>query len=73
MCSEEILSYIYLNIYSIHELISNENLGKINDETEIPNILNTYNQKKTFNGNNDLYLIDNSYLWIIYIKEKLTL
>ena len=43
MCSEEILSYIYLNIYSIHELISNENLGKINDETEIPNILNTYN------------------------------
>ena len=73
MCSEEILSYIYLNIYSIHELISNENLGKINDETEIPNILNTYNQKKTFNGNNDLYLIDNSYLLIIYIKEKLTL
>ena len=73
MCSEEILSYIYINIYSIHELISNENLGKINDETEIPNILNTYNQKKTFNGNNDLYLIDNSYLWIIYIKEKLTL
>ena len=29
MSSEEILSYIYLNIYSIHELISNENLDKI--------------------------------------------
>jgi hypothetical protein len=64
MCSEKILSYIYPNIYSIHELIGNENLGKINDETEIPNILNTYNKKKTFNGNNDLYLIDNSYLLI---------
>ena len=69
MCSEEILSYIYLNIYSIHELISNENLGKINDETEIPNILNTYNKKKTFNGNNDLYLIDNSIYWLKYKRE----
>ena len=42
MLIEEILTYIYLNIYLIHELIKNNNLGKINNETWIPNISNFY-------------------------------
>ena len=69
MSSEEILSYIYPNIYPIHELIDDENLGKINSENGIPNIPNIISTSESSMENNGLYLIDNGYLLIIYVKK----
>ncbi len=69
MSSEEILPYIYPNIYPIHELLNYENLGKINNETFVPNIPNIISTRESSMEKNGLYLIDNGYLLIIYVKK----
>jgi protein transport protein SEC24 len=70
MSSEEILPYIYPNIYPIHELMNDTNLGKIDNETGIPNIPNIIATRESEMTNDGLYLIDNGYLLIIYVKRN---
>ena len=65
MFSEEILPYI-----AIHELLNNENLEKINNEILIPNIPNIISKRKSSMEINWLYLVDNGYFLIIYVKKN---
>ena len=68
MNSTEILSFLYPNIYSIHELYENNTLGTYNEngEIQLPSIINCNRNQLLQNG---LYLIDNGYLLIIYCKK----
>ena len=70
MSTEEILPFIYPNIYPIHELVNDNNLGKINNETGIPNFPNLISTTENSMTNDGLYLIDNGYLLIIYVRKN---
>ena len=69
MSYEEILSYIYPNIYPIHNLMTDKSLGTYNEEgiLNMPQIIGTSINSFEPNG---LYLIDNGYLLIIYVKTN---
>ena len=66
---QEVLSFIVPSIYSLHELEDDKNLGTYNSETNEFNIPNIISSSKSFMEENGLYLIDNGYLLIIYVKK----
>ncbi len=70
MSSEEILPYIYPNIYPIHELMNDTTLGQIDNETGIPKIPNIIATRESEMSNDGLYLIDNGYLLVIYVRKN---
>ena len=69
LSSQEILSFIVPSIYSLHELEDDKNIGTYNSETNEFNIPNIISSSKSAMEENGLYLIDNGYLLIIYVKK----
>ena len=69
---QEIISYICPSIYSLHEFEQNKELGTYNEDTGeliLPNIISLSKKAMVESG---LYLIDNGYLLIIYIRKKVS-
>ena len=69
LSSQEILSFIVPSIYSLHELENDKNIGTYNSETGEFNMPNMISSNKSSMEDNGLYLIDNGYLLIIYVKH----
>ena len=66
---QEILTFIVPSIYSLHELESNKTIGTYDSETGEFNLPNLISSTKNSMEENGLYLIDNGYLLIIYVKK----
>ena len=69
LSSQEILSFIVPSIYSLHDLENDKNIGTYNSETGEFNMPNMVSSNKSSMEDNGLYLIDNGYLLIIYVKH----
>ena len=68
---QEIISYICPTIYSAYELETNPNLGKYdeNGNFNLPNVVSCSLNSLKDGG---LYIIDNGYLIIMYIKKNIS-
>ena len=67
--TSEIISYIVPSIYSLQEMEVDKSIGTYNNETgefAMPNLISLSRSAMEDNG---LYLIDNGYLLIIYVKK----
>ena len=69
LSSQEIISFIVPSIYSLHDLESDKNIGTYNSENGIFNLPNMISPTKSAMEDNGLYLIDNGYMLIIYVKK----
>lgn len=69
---QEILCFIVPSIYSLHDLESDKNIGTYNSETGEFNMPNMISSTKSSMEDNGLYLIDNGYLLIIYVRQAVT-
>ena len=69
LSSQEIITFIVPSIYSLHELENDKNLGIYNAESGEFNMPNMISSSKSAMEENGLYLIDNGYLLIIYVKK----
>ena len=69
LSSQEILSFIVPSIYALHELENDSHIGTYNSETNEFNLPNIISSSKNSMEENGLYLIDNGYLLIIYVKK----
>ena len=69
LSSQEILCFIIPSIYSLHDLENDKTLGTYNQETGQFNMPNMISSNKSSMEDNGLYLIDNGYLLIIYVKQ----
>jgi protein transport protein SEC24 len=69
---QEILTFILPSIYSLHELENDKNIGTYNSETGEFNMPSIISSSKSAMEENGLYLIDNGYLLIIYIKKNIS-
>ena len=69
LSSQEILCFIIPSIYSLHDLENDKNIGTYNQETGQFNMPNMISSNKSSMEDNGLYLIDNGYLLIIYVKH----
>ena len=68
---QEIISFIVPSIYSLHDLETDKNIGTYNSENGIFNMPNMISSSKSAMEENGLYLIDNGYMLIIYVKKNL--
>ena len=68
LSSQEIITFIVPSIYSLHELENDKNVGTYSENGEF-NIPNMISSNKSSMQENGLYLIDNGYLLIIYVKK----
>ena len=68
--TEEILSFIYPKIYFLNQLIEDETIGTYdeNEGIKLPNVISTHYESMEDDG---LYLIDNGFLLIIYVKLQI--
>ena len=69
LSSQEIITFIVPTIYSLHELENDTNIGTYNKDTNEFNIPNMISSSKSSMEENGLYLIDNGYLLIIYVRQ----
>ena len=72
MSAQEIISFICPFIYAMHELDSNSELGKINEETQCVNMPSVIEDSMQFLEENGLYLIDNGYLIVVYVRKNVS-
>jgi protein transport protein SEC24 len=72
MSYQEIISFICPSIYSLHEFENNKKLGTYDEITKEFNIPNVISLSKSAMVENGLYLIDNGYLLIIYIRKNIS-
>ena len=70
MSPSEIINFICPTIYSLHEIETNKDLGTYNNENGEFNIPPVISLSKNSMEENGLYLIDNGYLLIIYMKKN---
>ena len=70
MSPTEIINFICPTIYSLHEMETNNDLGTYNNESGEFNIPPVISLSKNSMEDNGLYLIDNGYLLIIYMKKN---
>ena len=71
LSTKEVISYIYPTIYYLNDLQRNEKIGKFDENNGIfilPKIISCSKNSMKENG---LYLIDNGYLLIIYVRKKI--
>ena len=71
LSSQEIMQFLVPSIYSLHDIYTDKNIGTYNSETGdfiMPNLISSI---KSSMENNGLYLIDNGYMLIIYIRKNL--
>ena len=66
---QEIIYFIVPSIYSLHELENDKNIGTYNSESGEFSMPNMISSSKSAIEENGLYLIDNGYLFIIYVKK----
>ena len=66
---QEIISFIVPSIYSLHDLESDKNIGTYDSENGAFNLPNMISPSKSSMEDNGLYLIDNGYMLIIYVKK----
>ena len=69
---QEIISFIVPSIYTLHDLETDKNIGTYNSENGIFNMPNMISSSKSAMEDNGLYLIDNGYMLIIYVKKNLS-
>ena len=72
LSSQEIITFIVPSIYSLHDLENNKDIGTYNSETGDFNLPNMISSSKSSMEENGLYLIDNGYLLIIYVKHDVS-
>ena len=72
LSSQEIISFIVPSIYSLHDLESDLNIGTYNQENGIFNLPSMISPTKSAMEDNGLYLIDNGYMLIIYVKKDVS-
>ena len=68
---QEIISFIVPSVYSLHELDIDKNIGTYNSENGLFSLPNLVSSSKSAMEDNGLYLIDNGYMLIIYVKKHL--
>ena len=71
LSTKELISYIYPTIYYLNNLEKNEKIGKFDEETGIFFLPQVISCSKSSMKDDGLYLIDNGYLLILYIRKKL--
>ena len=71
LSTKEIISYIYPNIYYLNDLENNGKIGKYDEDTGMFILPQAINCSKNSMKEDGLYLIDNGYLLILYIRKKL--
>ena len=69
---QEIISFIVPSVYSLHDLEEDKNIGTYNQENGLFNMPNLISSSKSAMEDNGLYLIDNGYMLIIYIKKNVS-
>jgi len=69
---QEIISFIVPSVYSLHDLENDKDIGTYNSENGIFNMPNLISSSKSAMEDNGLYLIDNGYMLIIYVKKNLS-
>ena len=70
---QEIISFIVPSIYSLHDLESDKTIGTYNSENGsfiLPNLISCSKLSMEDNG---LYLIDNGYMLIFYVKKNVSI
>ena len=72
MFYQEIITFICPSIYCLHEFEDNKELGTYNRDTEEFILPNKISLSKNSMVENGLYLIDNGYLLIIYVKKNVS-
>ena len=72
LSSQEIITFIVPTIYSLHELENDPNIGTYNKDTNEFNTPNIISSSKSSMEENGLYLIDNGYLLIIYVRHDVS-
>ena len=65
----DVLSFIYPRIYSLHQIIYDENIGNY-DENQIVHLPQLTNTLFSALENDGVYLIDNGYVLILYTKYE---
>lgn len=67
----DVQSFIYPRIYPLQSVLENPNIGVFNEDNslcELPQVIQT---KESFFAEDGLYLIDNGFILIIYITQKI--
>ena len=72
LSTKEIISYIYPTIYYLNDLEKNEKVGKVDEQTGIFYLPQVISCSKSAMKDDGLYLIDNGYLLILYIRKKIS-
>lgn len=67
--NEDILSFIYPNIYQLNNLLIDQNLGLINEENGNLNLPNIIPPEFSSLENDGFYLIDNGFYLILYFRR----
>ena len=68
----ELISFICPSVYYLNDLENNEKIGKFDEDTGVFNLPQIINCSKSAMKDDGLYLIDNGYLLILYIRKKIT-
>jgi len=69
---QEIISFIVPSVYSLHDLEEDKTIGTYNKENGLFNMPNLISSSKSAMEDNGLYLIDNGYMLIIYVKKNVS-
>jgi protein transport protein SEC24 len=69
---QEIISFIVPSVYSLHDLEEDKTIGTYNQENGLFNMPNLISSSKSAMEDNGLYLIDNGYMLIIYVKKNVS-
>ena len=72
LSSQEIITFLVPSIYSLHELETDKNIGTYNQETGEFNMPKIISSSKSSMEDNGLYLFDNGYMLIIYVRKNLS-
>jgi len=64
----DVIPFIYPRIYHLNDLLNNGKIGDYDENGDIvlPNVINTYYSSFENDG---IYLIDNGYLFIVYVRK----
>ena len=71
LSNKELISYICPSIYYLNDIEKNEKIGKYDEETGIFILPKIISCSKNAMKEDGLYLIDNGYLLILYIRKKI--
>ena len=71
LSAKEIIPFIYPIIYYLNDIEIDQSIGKFNEETGLFSFPKIVSCSKISMKENGLYLIDNGYLLIIYVRKKI--